>query len=87
MPRKLKPCDGTSADYMRHRDRGEPPCKESKRSTSRRRRLIFASLRLERICRANVSSITSTCWVWASGIRKAVSVPGTLPILALCFMK
>jgi hypothetical protein len=45
MPRKLKPCDGTSADYMRHRDRGEPPCKESKRAWADRQKKVNARLR------------------------------------------
>ena len=45
MPRELKPCDGTAADYTRHSKRGETPCKESKRAWADRQKKVNARLR------------------------------------------
>ena len=41
----LKPCDGTPADYMRHRRRDEEPCKASKRAWADRQKVVRRRLR------------------------------------------
>lgn len=38
-------CDGTAADYHRHRRRGEKPCPMSKRRWARRQREVRERLR------------------------------------------
>lgn len=40
MGRPRKECDGTAADYSRHRRAGEKPCPASKRAWAERQRAV-----------------------------------------------
>lgn len=49
---ELKPCDGSWQDYLRHRDRNETPCRESKRAWAERQRGVRRRIKAEKLAEA-----------------------------------